>query len=167
MTPWSGLTEWTMIALLFASSRPPPIFSASSSDGPEEDDDDDDEGASSKNAPTPGMLFVEWRSWWSAPPRGLIDRENMVGVYDFFRRWVHPSEGVGFLRLSASSRLAQTIYNNNATKIRKMASHRERKMQPCKKQMTPFNNLHHMDRPPACTCVTVHALFRETVPQSG
>jgi hypothetical protein len=86
MTPWSGLTEWTMITLLFASSRPPPLFSASSSDGPEEDDDDDndddddDEGASSKNAPTPGMLLVEWRSWWSAPPRGLIDRKNMVGV---------------------------------------------------------------------------------------
>ena len=77
MTPWSGLTEWTIIALLFASSRPP-LFSASASDGPEEDGHD--EGASSKNAPTPGMLFVEWRSWWSPPPRGLIDQKNMVGV---------------------------------------------------------------------------------------
>ena len=48
-----------------------------------------------------------------------------------------------------------------------MASHRERKMQPCKKQMTPFNNLHHMDRPPAPVSHCQERLFPNLVSMEG
>ena len=147
MTPWSGLTEWTMITLLFASSRPPPLFSASSSDGPEEDDHD--EGASSKNAPTPDMLFVEWRSWWSPPPCGLIDRKNMAFM---------TSSDVGCTGFASGQRnTCQKIKCSHAKDdaFLQLSSHRVKET-PAKKD----DACRLRQNPSIAVCHNVHALFK-------